>query len=333
MGGVSYSRNWKLVQAGFLRGMDFQRMPGYGVKVNARMYASQAKVGRYLAEGRIKSKLEQRMAGFGMRTQLVLQAEDYIAPTLRGAVIAGAVVTAYRKAASEMLKTEWQKNILHEYTSGPSRWPPYSPSYARQKGSYIPTLYARGDLAQNVTRGRDAVSGGHGVKTGAETSLTIDVMRQFKSTPYVWFHEWGNARLPVRDFIKRALERTAPALAGLTVTEPIVLMETLRGAATRTPAFYDNRMGGYVSQGTLSWGWMTRWFSSPMWWVVPPSKALLYFGIFSDVKSILVSGLAVERMIIPYVSAWAMGMSAAQAGFPGTKKSTRRRFRKALWRR
>jgi len=311
----------------------------------------------------------------GVRPYVQLDIVDYIDPTLKSAIAATAMVQQYRTIAKEILAQAWQANIVKEFISGPGRWPVLSPRYAAWKrrqrfwkmvktkggknvakkvnrhATGIADLTLSGKLRHNVFHnGRKAVAGG---LKSANPSYTIDVMKQFNNTPYVWQHEHGNParKLPMRDFIRRAQSGVAPAMAGIAVNDIIIMHQAMQGVGVTTPKRVrvvsrpgiGGIGGGGVSPttvapvaitktpGGLSWGWLGRWFSHPYWWVVPPSKALLYMGIASDVRTILTKGLNIERMLIPFVSAWGLGVTGAKMGVPLTKKTARRKTRRGIW--
>lgn len=306
---------------------------------------------------------------FGAQPYVTLDVVDYIDPALDAAISVTAAVAKYRAAARELLTQTWQAAIIKEFVSGPSRWTPLSPGYAswkmRQKfwspvktgggktvgrkvtrwGSGMADLTLKGKVRHNVFhKGRDAV-GGH--SRAANPSYRVDATKQFRSTPYIWLHEFGQGNIPMRDFIRRAQEAVAPALSGLAVTEGLVIHRALEGDGTVSPrrlrvtsvgpgaiapgVAATPMMGKMETKGKFSFGWLTRWFSHPVWWVVPPSKVLLYMGIASDVRTILVRGIQVERMVVPFVSQWGIGMAGARAGIPLTKKQTRRKTRRRIW--
>jgi hypothetical protein len=190
--------------------------------------------------------------------------------------------------------------------------------------------------------------------------ITIDIDKQFESTPYVWLHEWGFGRIPMRDFIYRAREAITGVVAGLGISEFVVIDQAMKGAAVATPeittmtsisvgetsvdtpkvrsmvtsARLPNQLPIYTHEpASISWGWLGRWFSKPWWWLVPPSKAYLYLGIYSDLRTILTQGISPTKMAIPFASAWGIGYTGAMIGVPLTKKTARRRWRRTMWRR
>lgn len=272
----------------------------------------------------------------GVAPIIEVEMVDAIAPTLDSAVAARLMMTQYRAVADKILEDAWASAIAKEFSTGPSRWPALSHHYAlwkmRQGKGGVANLILSGKIAQNVYQNaREAVK----VSGTANPNYRIDVLKQFRTTPYVWQHEYGNPlkHLPQRDFINRARAEVTSTMGGIAATEFVVITETLKGTAVRTPRhMYVGPRGTVDKPGTFSFAWLGRWFAHPYWWVVPPSKALLYFGIASDVRTILTRGIQLERMVIPFVSAWGLGMAGAKVGAPLTKKTARRRTRRKLWR-
>lgn len=269
---------------------------------------------------------------------------DSIAPTIDAAITARVTMQRYRALAHQMLKETWKANIAKEFYSGPSRWAALSPRYMmwktrRGKGG-IANLILSGSIKEAVDNAEDAVGG----SKSANPTYRIDVLKQFKSAPHVWHHESGRparvdskgrklGALPKRDFIKRALVETNAAFGGVPLIEFIVITETMKGAAVTSPRTLKvDRYSTVDKPGTFSFGWLGRWFSKPIWWLVPPSKALLYFGIASDIRSILTRGVDIERMAVPFLGAWGLGIAGAKVGVPLTKKTARRRTRRGIWR-
>jgi hypothetical protein len=320
------------------------------------------------------SMAETGLGKTGLRPYVELDVVDYIDPTLKSAIAATVMVQQYRAVAKEILAQAWQSAIIKEFISGPGRWAALSPRYAswkrRQKfwsvvktqgganvgkkvsrwASGIADLTLSGKLRHNVFHGgRTAITGG---AKAANPSYSVDVVKQFKSTPYVWLHEFGSParHLPMRDFIRKAQADVAPAMAGIAVNDVIIMHQAMQGVGVTAPKRrrYTSRggLGSFGGGGTttaavalvktgssggISWGWLGRWFSHPYWWVVPPSKAFLYMGIASDIRSILTRGLDIERMLVPFVSAWGLGVTGARLGIPLTKKTARRKTRRGIW--
>lgn len=276
------------------------------------------------------------MGAMGVVPTVEVDMVDEISPTLKSAVAARIMMAKYRAVADKVLAEAWATAIAKEFATGPSRWKPLSRHYMlwkiRKGKGGIANLILSGKIANNVYRNaRDAVK----VSGSANPNYRIDVAKQFRSTPYVWRHEYGDpsTNLPQRDFINRARKEIALTLSGISVTEFLVVSETMKGAAVQTPrTLHVDGQTTIDRPGTVSWGWLGRWFAHPYWWVVPPSKALLYMGIASDVRSILVRGIQVERMIVPFFGAWGLGTAGAKMGIPLTKKTARRRTRRRLWR-
>ncbi len=246
---------------------------------------------------------------------------DFIAPTLNSAQIAVMTTAAYRRTLAQTLKEAYERNMIVSFQSGPGRWPPLSPGYALWKAKR--RMDVKADLVlSGKLRGQVLKSGRYVEVEGGR--YKIDVQKQFEDTPYVWFHEFGVGRLPQRSFIREALEETATAMAGVVVAEGAIVDMSLKGASTRAP---EQRIGAtVVSPGALSFGWMGA-FKNPTWWIAPPSKMFLYVGVASDLRSVLTAGIQFERMVVPFMAAWAIGTVGA------TKKTIRRRTRRAVWRR
>jgi hypothetical protein len=316
------------------------------------------------------------------RTTMTLVTVDYITPSIDSAIAAKIIVQSWRNIAEGQLKEEWFRALTTSFSTGPSRWPALSPRYSAWKAGRKTNLYTKGlkgetkkypsfyghqtytavaqanlilrtNILQNVMAAREFIS----VRRAGSPMVTIDIDKEFKSTPYVWLHEFGYGRVPIRSFIMQAHQTVSAVIAGISVSEFVVLDRAMRGDSVVTPRISvvkEPQMGGPQGRtktptlaslkssmavektevpATFSWGWLGRWFSKPWWWLAPPSSAYLYLGVYSDLKSILTSGVNVSGMVAPFVGAWGLGYSGAMIGVPLTKKTTRRRFRRKVWQR
>jgi len=310
---------------------------------------------------------------------------DYIKPSIDSTIATKIMVTAWRNVAEAAIADAWQLELSKAFATGPSRWPALSPKYAawksgrrttwimkgsqhRNKGlakalygsqSYVASAQAnlilRTNLVQNVMSAREHVY----VRKFGSPMVTIDIDRQFESTPYVWLHEFGYGHIPMRDFVFRARAAVCEIVAGLTVADFVVIDRAIKGDAVVTPEITEvtiaesstdvtspkvrsmttsarigtGRPAMIKAPATFSWGWLGRWFSKPWWWLVPPSKAYLYLGIYSDLRTIMTQGIDPAKMAVPFMGAWGLGYSGSMIGVPLTKKTARRRFRRKMWRR
>ena len=261
---------------------------------------------------------------------------DEIMTATDSAIESRLAMQRYRIVANKMLAQVWKANLIKEFYSGPTRWDALSRGYMlwkmRQGKGGIANLILSSAIKDAVDEGEKAVKSSVG---SANPTYRIDVLKLFKDAPHVWRHEAGIPdKLPQRDFIRRAMRSTNAAFGAIPLTEFIIVTESMKGRSVTSPRTLHIRNSVVKDKpGTFSFAWLGKWFSKPYWWVVPPSKALLYFGIASDVRSILTRGIDIEGMAMPFMGAWGLGIAGAKAGVPLTKKTARRKFRRKLWRR
>ena len=217
---------------------------------------------------------------------------------------------------------------------GEPEWEPVTPNwlyYKAMHGYDTRTMHQTNALWGNVQELHLRLHSFYEPVSGTFAIEGLDTA--FLGTEYVWRHELVGvgANRTRRPFIMQGILRTLNTMA---MGDEFLLQ--LIGMLHNQQVPMEVRLApGGVSVVQSQYAWhKTRFHSSIislLWWLLPPSKVLAWYGATMDIAGIASGKLLEPRYLSLWITAYLKGTMAARAGLVATEKQLRRKGRRGLW--